>query len=520
MAMTSRRQYPVIRPMQFAWVVCLVLAAGDRAVGGGTAYFGASMLPWECSYLCAVDAETGKPEGDGRYLRKLEGELTLEGPMLASAGQLVVPQGRIPPLLFRRGDGQPRGTLEGGGGCFVLITKDNQILHGPGNKTGWITQSNMQTRAKIASFANANAMVVADDTDPKRVGTIRENLRQAQCYGSRVAVHHVSSFDELPLVGEFANLVVSERLLTEGAIPSTSAELRRVLRPAGGIAYLGQPAGAAPSVSEADLNAWLSETEFKGAKAVSDERGTWATVVRGALPGAGQWSHQYGSADNTAFGGETLQGSTATNDLLVQWIGRPGPRAQPDRSGRKPSPLSINGRLFVQGLHRLIGVDSYNGTILWAHEIPNLERFNIPRDCSNWCADDDYVYLAVDGKCWQIDAQTGDMVRQRSVIDGTDPKQKHQWGYVGRTKMAGRMARAIMVRRCRDPQSSAASYMSGRGCSTWQPARSSIFKCKEAPAARTRRLAKGSFTAAAMSRFGIAKLEALRIGVACDPAVG
>ena len=38
-------------------------------VDGGTAYFAAGMLPWQDSYLCAVDARTGKPEGTGRYVR-------------------------------------------------------------------------------------------------------------------------------------------------------------------------------------------------------------------------------------------------------------------------------------------------------------------------------------------------------------------------------------------------------------------------------------------------------------------
>ena len=49
-------------------------------------------------------------------------------------------------------------------------------------------------------------------------------------------------------------------------------------------------------------------------------------------------------------------------------------------------PLAINGRLFIQGLHRIAALDAYNGAILWSLEIPDLERFNMPRDCSNWCA--------------------------------------------------------------------------------------------------------------------------------------
>ena len=43
----------------------------------------------------------------------------------------------------------------------------------------------------------------------------------------------------------------------------------------------------------------------------------------------------------------------------------------------------------------LDGMDAYNGTILWSLEIPDLERFNMPRDCGNWCADDDFIYAAI-----------------------------------------------------------------------------------------------------------------------------
>ena len=67
----------------------------------------------------------------------------------------------------------------------------------------------------------------------------------------------------------------------------------------------------------------------------------------------------------------------------------------------------MNGRLFVQGLERITALSSYNGTILWSLEIPGFMRFNVPRDCGNWCADDDHVFAVVKDRCWQINAATG-----------------------------------------------------------------------------------------------------------------
>ena len=241
-------------------------------------------------------------------------------------------------------------------------------------------------RLAHALAAATRLRVIGVDTDKGAIDRGRQALSKAGVYGARVALHHVKSLSKLPFTGNIANLVVSERAVN-------SREVTRLLRPDGGKAY------RAGRVTE-----------------------------RGPLKGAGEWSHQYGRADNTAFGGETLGMAGASTDFSVQWMGRPGPRAQPDRSGRKPSPLSTHGRLFVQGHHRMIGLDAYNGTILWSLEVPTMERFNIPRDSGNWCADDDFVYAAMRDRCWQIDAATGDVVRLHETASGGD----HDWGYLAR----------------------------------------------------------------------------------------
>ena len=133
-------------------------------VDGRTAYFANSLLPWKPSWLCAVDSKTGEPSGDGRYIRELR-DVTLEGALLASSSQLIAPQGRIAPLLFSRKDGKKAGSLKGGGGCFVLLTPDSRILHGPGNKTGWITDSKEDTRVRLATYKRGNAMIVAGNAN-------------------------------------------------------------------------------------------------------------------------------------------------------------------------------------------------------------------------------------------------------------------------------------------------------------------------------------------------------------------
>ncbi|MHC4983651.1 MAG: outer membrane protein assembly factor BamB family protein, partial [Planctomycetota bacterium] len=239
--------------------------------------------------------------------------------------------------------------------------------------------------------------VIGVDADAAAVAAARRALMPTGAYGVRVAIHHVDSLAELPFVGDFANLIVSDRVLSTGRCAGDAVEMLRVLRP-GGVAYLGCPAGASKKVSDNELRAWFAGASLEP-KIARDEGGRWASFVRPPVEGAGVWSHQYGLADNATYGGETLRGARTTHELRGQWLGRPGPRYQPDRSGRKPGPLAVNGRLFGQGLRRIVALDAYNGCILWSLEIPQFGRFNIPRDTGNWCADDAHVFAVVKSRC-------------------------------------------------------------------------------------------------------------------------
>ena len=271
--------------------------------------------------------------------------------------------------------------------------------------------------------------VIGVDEDESRVEASRAALLAAGVYGSRVALHSVPSLDSLPMIGRFANLVVSERVLVDGVACGQAAEMRRVLRPDGGVACLGQPAGVGRTLDAEVLRTWLAAGSIP-ANVSADAGGVWALYTEPPLAGIGQWTHLYGSADNSAYGGEQLGGVSSARDLAVQWLGRPGPSFQADRNGRKPSPLSVAGRLYLQGLHRILALDAYNGSPLWSLEIPDFERYNMPRDCGNWCADREYVYAAVRDKCWRIDAASGRVVDQRDVVPAANADWRYDWGYL------------------------------------------------------------------------------------------
>ncbi len=268
--------------------------------------------------------------------------------------------------------------------------------------------------------------VIRLESDRKNIHSSRRLLTSAGSYGSRVAVHHFDSEKPLPLTGMFANLIYIE--LKSGQ-PRLAKRIRAVanwLRPDGGVAFVPFPD------ETANRQLWLGALRQAagGSGLTVKVASTGVKLIRGPLAGSGEWSHQYGNASNAAFGGEKLSGAANTDDLEVQWIGRPGPRAQPDRNGRKPAPLSTGGRLFVQGLNRIITLDAYNGTVLWSRELPEIQRFNMPRDSSNWSANREYLFAAIAGECWKWNARTGELESRFSVPTQTASSAPLDWSYL------------------------------------------------------------------------------------------
>ena len=263
--------------------------------------------------------------------------------------------------------------------------------------------------------------VIVVDSDPGRVVAARLALDDAGVYGDGVSVVR-AEYDDLPFGPYFANIVVSA-VVGDGPAAPSAREVYRVLRPYGGLAYVG-----GPRASRADVSSWLAEA---GMEASDDEwdvsDGVYWAHTRPALPGAGEWSHQYGSANNTACSeDELLQG-----EVDVLWFGRPGPRPMPDRGPRNPAPLSTNGRLFVQGNRVFFGLDAYNGTVLWSFQAPHIRRSNMPRASSNQTASADYLYLAAGPHCYGINAQTGDRELLFTVPEREYRGVEMTWGYVG-----------------------------------------------------------------------------------------
>ena len=85
--------------------------------------------------------------------------------------------------------------------------------------------------------------------------------------------------------------------------------------------------------------------------------------------------NQYANPANTSNSGDKL----VKTPLGVLWFGAPGPERMVERHARAAAPVSLNGRLFIQGENVLMCYDAYNGTELWIREILPGDRQDVFR---------------------------------------------------------------------------------------------------------------------------------------------
>lgn len=295
----------------------------------------------------------------------------------------------------------------GQGYCLVWGLRDGQLAY------------------ELAAQSQLN--VIGLDEDAARVQALRNTLYQAGAYGSRMVIHHVADLGKTSFTQHFANLIVSERALENGFCPGPAQEMLRVLQPKYGAAVLGSFNDDGDT-----LEAWLGSAPHSRQR-LEGVLGDFCAIRKPALLDTGTWTHQYGDAGNTADSRDSLGGATRTDALQVQWLGHPGADFGIDRNPRMPAPLAVSGRLFHQGMNRMMALDAYNGAVLWSLEIPDLRRVNLPRDASNWCTDQTRLYVAVKDKCWVLDHLSGDLTQVYTLPPG-QAQGDRDWGYLAQDR--------------------------------------------------------------------------------------
>jgi outer membrane protein assembly factor BamB len=365
-----------------------VIKAGDHLIAGG-----------EGAFVC-VDAH------GGRELWKVEISGKAVG-LSAANGRLFVSTDKGPIYCF--------GRRERKSGPEVLETiveplpyskdKNTKLYESAAEKIVKETRVNKgyclvldcgEGRLAYELAKRTELKIVGIEKDPKKLAIAREKLKKAGLLGSRVVVE---PWDVSTLPDYFANLIVSDGMLLSGRTVSSKEQINRVLKPYGGVSLLGAK------------RSWGSKI-------------SWDKFVRGKLEGAGNWTHQYSNAQNTASSNDRL----VKGPLGILWFGEPGPRGMVERHAKAASPLSMNGRLFIQGEEIIMAYDAYNGTFLWERKIPGAVRVRVDVDSGNLALTEDGLYVAAYDKCYKLDPATGQTIGTYQIPGGEDGNRR--WGYI------------------------------------------------------------------------------------------
>ena len=363
-----------------------VILAGDIVYTGGE------------GFVVGIDAKTGRQvwktdvNGAAVGLAASGGSLVVssdEGPIYCFGETEVASAREIRPQI--KTNPYPNDSLSE---TYKAAAK--KILAESGVKKGYALVLDCgQGRLAYELAKRTELKIVGLEKEPSELAAARKNLDAAGLLGSRVVVE---PWDMESLPDYFANLIVSDGMIFTGETIGTVEEGQRILRPWGGTACLSLH---------------------------RDGQVTWRTYVRGPLEGAGAWTQQYCDPQNTACSGDEL----VYGPLGVLWFGEPGPQGMVERHACAQSPVSMNGRLFMEGEEIITAADAFNGTPLWKREIPGAVRVKVKADCGNLVVTQDGLYVAAYDKCYRLDPETGATIREYEIPASSDGSRR-RWGYI------------------------------------------------------------------------------------------
>ncbi len=404
----------------FDWSVAAT-AQSSLIVAGDTVFVGGRDL------VTAFDAATGRQtwsapvNGEARGLAVADGRLyvsTTSGQIVCFGAATAKPA--APAEQVALAEPFPQDDL-----TAVYAAAADEILRRSGASRGFcLVLDSKQGRLAYEIARRSDLRVYAVESDAGKVTEARRVLSAAGYYGHRVTVHQADPGD-LPYSNYFANLIVSDAFATGGELPAANpSEVAQHLKPVGGVICLGRPEAAGGDAAASTK--WLTATEL-GAQAVIKSDDSWAVLTRGALPGAGSWTHQYGDPGNTASSHE----QRVRGDLGVLWFGDPGPTMMVNRHEGAVGPLAVNGCLVVQGDSTVMAYDAYNGQFLWEFKNPSAVRTGVynNENPGNLAAGDTSVFMFAGNQCFEIALDTG-VVRRIHGLPPTVDAETHQWGYV------------------------------------------------------------------------------------------
>lgn len=326
------------------------------------------------------------------------------------------------------------------------LFKDIDVKHGYGVCVG--LKDGSLVLEMLRQEPTLNMIVMDPDVD--LVNKLRDQLVELNLYGTRVSVL-VGDLEWLEMPAYLAKIVVSEdpEIITSSImgnhlksaeenaadnvslqLPNETAHVSRlysILRPYGGTACI--------RVSDTYRDAWdsdIKKAQLAGAEITKDELGFDRLTRSGAIPGAGNWTHEHADSANTRV--STDQVVKAPLGLL--WFGGTSHEGVLPRHGHGPQPQVVDGRAIVEGVDMMRAVDIYTGRALWQRDFPDVGAFydfmghqpGANGTGTNFVSLPDGIYVAYGNRCLRLDPATGETLAEIPIPGegGSD----RRWGYI------------------------------------------------------------------------------------------
>ncbi len=275
-----------------------------------------------------------------------------------------------------------------------------RILTAAGTTRGFCVDLRVGSGALTkALLAKSEFYVHGLAVDDARVAAARRVLAGTGLYAARTSVER-AAWKRLPYPDYCANLVVCGDAPADAeALPWK--EILRILRPGGGVAYIGRADG---KLTAEALKAALAGAGVKGAEIV-EKGGVWVRIVRPRPKGMGDWTD---GGRGTPASNRYVEDDLARAPFQTLWIA--GPRS----FTKFGLPLLSNGRVLLRhgGITHtgrwkapkqpdlVQAFDAYNGTLLWQRRLP--ERLG-----QGFVAVNDAVFAVAGLNLYALDAADG-----------------------------------------------------------------------------------------------------------------
>ncbi|MGC9327067.1 MAG: PQQ-binding-like beta-propeller repeat protein, partial [Candidatus Hinthialibacter sp.] len=296
-----------------------------------------------------------------------------------------------------------------------------------------------------ALVRHSDLHVIAFDPNPEKVDSLRRRFAEAGLYGERLSIR-VGDLLTDQTAPYIASLTLFEDLSASSYVKDCNFVTRLIhqTRPYGGMICLRLDENDAIRVIRS-----VEQCDAPNIKVYQSD-GYLKIVREGGLPGADEWTHQYGDVANTVKSDDQL----VKLPLGLLWYGGNSNLDVLPRHGHGPPEQIVGGRLFIEGMNSLSARDVYTGRVLWKRTFPELDNYGVYYDDTykdaplsteynqihlpganargaNYVVAPDKIYLTIKNQCHVLNPVDGETIQIIELPQFPHNGEVDEWGYIG-----------------------------------------------------------------------------------------